>query len=77
MNFLTIKTSWANVEFIPFKLSIVSAGIFIGAYFHDFFRHYDRIFHHRGVDHVPLVAQNERKPSLVTSLPPISQFRFR
>ena len=41
MNFLTIKTSWANVEFIPFKLSIVSAGIFIGAYFHDFFRHYD------------------------------------
>ncbi|PSR11742.1 MAG: hypothetical protein DA408_19445 [Bacteroidetes bacterium] len=43
MNFLTIKTSWANVEFIPFKLSIVTAGIFIGAYFHDFFRHYDAL----------------------------------
>jgi len=40
MNFLKIKTTWSNAEFIPLKLCIATAYILIGAYFHDFFRHY-------------------------------------
>ena len=40
MNFLQIKTSWSNAEFIPFKLCIASAYIIIGSYFHNFFQEY-------------------------------------
>ncbi|MCX6294571.1 MAG: hypothetical protein NTX97_00665 [Bacteroidetes bacterium] len=41
MNFFKIKTSWSNAELIPLKVSIATAYILIGAYFHDFFRiHY-------------------------------------
>ncbi len=40
MNFLKIKTSWSNAEFIVLKLCIASAYILVGAYFHSFFRHY-------------------------------------
>jgi len=40
MNFFKIKTSWANAEFIPFKLCIAAAFVLIGAYFHNFFREY-------------------------------------
>lgn len=40
MNFFKIKTSWSNAEFIILKLCIASAYIFVGTYFHDFFRNY-------------------------------------
>jgi len=40
MNFLKIKTSWSNAEFIVLKLCIASAYILVGGYFHSFFRHY-------------------------------------
>jgi len=35
MNFLRLKTTWANWEFIPMKLCIATAYITIGTYFHD------------------------------------------
>ncbi|KAF2330282.1 hypothetical protein [Flavobacterium daemonense] len=40
MNFFKIKTSWSNAEFILIKLCMASAYIFIGSYFHDFFKDY-------------------------------------
>jgi hypothetical protein len=40
MNFLSIKTSWSNLEFVPLKLCIASAYLIIGTYFHDFFKTY-------------------------------------
>lgn len=40
MNFFKIKTSWSNAEFIVLKLSIATAYILVGAYFHRFFHHY-------------------------------------
>ena len=40
MNFFKTKTSWTNAELIPLKVSIASAYILIGAYFHNFFRNY-------------------------------------
>jgi hypothetical protein len=41
MNIFKIKTSWSNAEFIPFKLSVATAYLLIGTYFHRFFRaHY-------------------------------------
>ncbi|RVT76545.1 hypothetical protein EOD40_08560 [Flavobacterium sufflavum] len=40
MNFFKIKTCWSNAEFIPLKLCIASAYLFIGSYFHDFFDDY-------------------------------------
>ena len=36
MNFFTAKTTWYNVEFIPFKLCVASAYVLVGAYFHTF-----------------------------------------
>ena len=33
MNFLKIKTSWSNAEFIVLKLSIATAYLLIGAWF--------------------------------------------
>lgn len=40
MNFLKIKTSWPNAELVVLKVSIATAYILIGTYFHNFFRHY-------------------------------------
>ena len=40
MKFLKIKTSWSNAEFILIKLRMASIYIFIGSYFHDFFKNY-------------------------------------
>jgi hypothetical protein len=40
MNIFNIKTSWSNAEFIPFKLSVATAYLLIGTYFHRFFRAY-------------------------------------
>ncbi len=40
MNFLNIKTTWSNKEFIPFKLCIASIYIVIGSFFHAFFENY-------------------------------------
>jgi len=40
MNFFKIKTTWTNAEFIPLKLSVASAYISIGTYFHNFFSNY-------------------------------------
>lgn len=40
MGFLNAKTTWANKEFIPFKLCIASIYIIAGSYFHDFFKNY-------------------------------------
>ncbi|TDP00643.1 hypothetical protein [Flavobacterium sp. 245] len=40
MNFFKIKTCWSNAEFILIKLCMASAYIFIGSYFHDFFKNY-------------------------------------
>jgi len=40
MNFFKIKTSWANAEFIPLKLCIAAAYLYIGTYFHEFFSDY-------------------------------------
>lgn len=40
MNFLNIKTTWSNAEFIPFKLCIASIYIVVGSYFHNFFQNY-------------------------------------
>ncbi|WP_289662735.1 hypothetical protein [Flavobacterium panacagri] len=40
MNFLKIKTSWSNADFILIKLCMASAYIFVGSYFHDFFTDY-------------------------------------
>lgn len=39
-NFLNLKTTWTNAEFIPFKISIGSGYILIGIYFADFFEKY-------------------------------------
>ncbi len=40
MNFLKVKTTWSNSEFIPFKLCIASIYIILGSYFHYFFLNY-------------------------------------
>jgi hypothetical protein len=40
MKFLKTKTSWSNAEFILIKLCMASVYIFIGSYFHDFFKNY-------------------------------------
>jgi len=40
MNFFRAKTSWSNMEFIPFKLCVASIYIIAGAYFHDVIQHY-------------------------------------
>jgi len=40
MNFFTRKTSWSNLEFIPFKLCVASFYIVVGAYFHNFIQDY-------------------------------------
>lgn len=38
MNFLKMKTSWSNAEFIVLKLCVASAYVLVGAYFRNFFR---------------------------------------
>lgn len=40
MSFFNIKTTWANKEFIPFKLCIASIYIIAGSYFHSVFANY-------------------------------------
>lgn len=40
MSFLNAKTTWANKDFIPFKLCIASIYIIAGSYFHSFFKNY-------------------------------------
>jgi hypothetical protein len=40
MNFFNIKTSWSNIEFVPLKLCIATAYLFIGSHFHTFFQTY-------------------------------------
>jgi len=40
MNFFKIKTTWSNGELIPLKLSIATAYILVGGYFHSFFHRY-------------------------------------
>ncbi|TPG37933.1 hypothetical protein EAH81_18245 [Flavobacterium pectinovorum] len=40
MNFFKIKTSWSNAQFILIKLCMASIYIFVGSYFHDFFKDY-------------------------------------
>ncbi len=40
MNFLKIKTSWSNAEFIVLKVCIAAAYLLIGAYFHSIIRSY-------------------------------------
>jgi len=40
MNFIKRKTTWTNMEFIPFKLCIASIYIIAGSYFHQFFKDY-------------------------------------
>jgi len=40
MNFFQTKTSWSNTEFIPFKICVASFYLFVGSYFHDFFKDY-------------------------------------
>ena len=40
MNFFKTKTSWSNAEFVIIKLSIASAYLMAGAYFHNFFSTY-------------------------------------
>ncbi|WP_293297325.1 hypothetical protein [Pedobacter sp. UBA4863] len=40
MNFFNTKTTWANKEFIPFKLCVASIYIIVGSYFHSFFKNY-------------------------------------
>ncbi len=40
MNFLKIKTTWSNAEFIVLKICIATAYILIGMYFNNFFRYY-------------------------------------
>jgi hypothetical protein len=37
MKFLSAKTTWTNLELIPFKLCVASAYVLVGAYFHSFF----------------------------------------
>ncbi|HTQ66962.1 MAG TPA: hypothetical protein VMI12_19350 [Puia sp.] len=44
MNFLKAKTSWKNIEFIPFKLCIASAYLVIGSFFHSFIQEHLAIF---------------------------------
>jgi len=40
MSLLKEKTTWSNVEFVPFKLCIASFYVVVGTYFHEFFRNY-------------------------------------
>ncbi|KRD07258.1 hypothetical protein ASE21_17310 [Flavobacterium sp. Root901] len=40
MNFLKIKTSWSNAEFVLIKLCMASIYIIVGSYFHNFFENY-------------------------------------
>ncbi len=40
MNFFKVKTCWTNAELIPVKLGIAAGYVLLGAYFHNFFRHY-------------------------------------
>ena len=44
MSFFNRKTTWTNLEFIPFKLYIAAAYILLGAYFQKFVREYYLIF---------------------------------
>lgn len=43
MNFFKVKTSWSNLEFIPFKLCIASFYVIVGSYFHTFFDRYHMV----------------------------------
>lgn len=43
MNFFSKTTIWTNAEFIPFKLSVGCAFLFIGSHFHDFFQRFETI----------------------------------
>ncbi|RYF74692.1 MAG: hypothetical protein EOO39_08165 [Cytophagaceae bacterium] len=40
MNFFNAKTTWTNAEFIPLKLCIGAAYLFMGSYFHEFIKNY-------------------------------------
>ncbi len=40
MNFLKIKTSWSNQEFVILKICIATAYLLIGGYFHNLVRTY-------------------------------------
>ena len=40
MNFLKMKTTWTNLELVPFKVAIASAYVLLGAYFHEYIRAY-------------------------------------
>jgi len=44
MNFFEAKTSWKNIEFIPFKLCVASAYMMVGAYFQSFISKHLEIF---------------------------------
>ncbi|RRJ87384.1 hypothetical protein EG240_15150 [Paenimyroides tangerinum] len=40
MGFFNAKTTWANKEFILFKLCVASIYTIVGSYFHRFFENY-------------------------------------
>ena len=40
MGFLNKKMTWTNAEFIPFKLCVAAAYLFIGSAYPEFFRAY-------------------------------------
>lgn len=40
MGFLTKKMTWTNAEFIPFKVCIAAAYLFLGSTYPDFFSKY-------------------------------------
>jgi hypothetical protein len=44
MSFLTRKVIWANWQFGPLKLAMLTLGIMIGAYFADFLKPYVWLF---------------------------------
>jgi hypothetical protein len=43
MNFFTKKMTWTNAEFIPFKLCVSAAYLYIGSTFPEFFSQYHGI----------------------------------
>ncbi len=40
MNIFDKKTTWSNLEFIPFKICIGTAYLLIGMYFHEYVKQY-------------------------------------
>jgi hypothetical protein len=57
INFAKARTSWSNAEFIVFKLSITSAYLIIGTYFHALFSsYYIPLFIIFGISHIWTVS---------------------